>query len=60
MDGRKQLGILTMVATFMHMIMSAFLWMPSYYAKLFEADVQVNDCSGASVHCASQESCTRT
>lgn len=41
MDGRKHLGNMTFLATVVHFIMSAFLWLPSYFAKLFNADTQV-------------------
>jgi len=33
MDMRKPLGLLTLLALLMHLLLSTFLWMPSYYSS---------------------------
>lgn len=36
LDMRKQLGLLSLLATLLHLSFSLFLWMPSYFPKLFQ------------------------
>jgi hypothetical protein len=41
MDGRKHLGILSLLATFTHLVMSGYLWQPATAPELYTSDVQV-------------------
>lgn len=36
MEARKQFGLLALLCCLLHLVISAFLWMPSYYAKLWQ------------------------
>jgi len=36
LDARKQLGLLALLATALHLALSIFLWMPAYYPKLWQ------------------------
>uniref|UniRef100_A0A383WAI8 Pyrroline-5-carboxylate reductase catalytic N-terminal domain-containing protein n=1 Tax=Tetradesmus obliquus TaxID=3088 RepID=A0A383WAI8_TETOB len=42
MDARKPLGLLSLFTMLLHLLFSTFLWMPSYYSKLWDkTDVAV-------------------